>query len=84
MGAAVSNRNDWHVHQIARPDDTTPPPAAATDIDYLRQVETQHTAELAERVRYPNSPTARNFPGSRRSPDSTDGGSDHNSIDKEV
>lgn len=40
-----------HVHHKARPDETTPPPAP-TGIDYLHLVERQHTAELAQRLRY--------------------------------
>jgi putative transposase len=55
MGQAVPHRIGRHVHHKARPDDTTPPPAP-TGIDYLRLVEAQHTAELAERVRYSQLP----------------------------
>ncbi len=40
----------------ARPDDTTPPAPTPTGIDYLRLVEQQHTAELAERVQYSRLP----------------------------
>jgi len=56
MGAAVPHRIGRHVHAKARPDDTTPPTAAATGIDYLRLVEQQHTKQLAERVRYSTLP----------------------------
>ena len=45
----------------ARPDESTPPPAP-TGIDYLRLVEAQHTAELAQRVRYRDLPD-RHVPG---------------------
>lgn len=55
MGAAVPHRIGRHVHHKARPDDTTPPPTQ-TGIDYLRLVEAQHTAELAERVQYSRLP----------------------------
>jgi putative transposase len=55
MGAAVPHQIGRHVHHKARPDDTTPPPAP-TGIDYLRLVEAQHTAELAERLRYSHLP----------------------------
>ncbi len=51
MGKAVPHRIGRHVHHKARPDDTTPPPAP-TGIDYLHLIETQHSAELAERLRY--------------------------------
>ena len=51
MGTAVPHKIGRHVHPKARPDDTTPPPAP-TGIDYLRLVEAQHTAELAQRLRY--------------------------------
>ncbi len=84
MGAAVPHRIDRHVHHKARPDDTTPPPPAATGIDYLRLVETQHTAELAERVRYSQLPDNQQLAGQPQIPDSTDGGSDHNSAKNEV
>ena len=40
-----------HVHHKARPDTTDPAPPQ-TGIDYLRLVEAQHAAELAERLRY--------------------------------
>jgi putative transposase len=56
MGQAVPHRIGRHVHHKARPDDTTPPPATPTGIDYLRLVEAQHTAELAERLRYSQLP----------------------------
>jgi putative transposase len=56
MGQAVPHTIGRHVHHKARPDDTAPPPPAATGIDYLRLVEQEHTAELAERVRYSQLP----------------------------
>lgn len=52
MGQAIPHRIGRHVHRKARPDDTTPPAPAATGIDYLRLVETQHTGELADKLRY--------------------------------
>lgn len=52
MGAAVPHKIGRHVHAKARPDDTTPPPAPVTGIDYLRLVEAEHTAELADKLRY--------------------------------
>jgi putative transposase len=55
MGQAMPHRIGRHVHHKARPDDTTPPPTP-TGIDYLRLVEAQHTAELAERLRYSQLP----------------------------
>jgi len=51
MGAAVPHTIGRHVHHKARPDTDTPAPPA-TGIDYLRLVEQQHTAELADRLRY--------------------------------
>jgi putative transposase len=55
MGYAVPHTIGRHVHAKARADDTAPP-AAPTGIDYLRLVEAQHTAELAERVQYSRLP----------------------------
>ncbi len=52
MGQAVPHVIGRHVHAKARPDDTALPEPARTGIDYLRLVEAQHTAELAERVQY--------------------------------
>ena len=40
------------MHHKARPDESTPPPAAATGIDYLHLIEAAHTAELADKLRY--------------------------------
>jgi putative transposase len=51
MGPAVPHRIGRHVHRKARPD-AAPPPVPPTGIDYLRLVEAQHTAELADRLRY--------------------------------
>jgi putative transposase len=66
MGLAVPHRIGRHVHHKARPDETTPPPTP-TGIDYLRLLETQHTAELADRVQYaklPEQPRSEgHFPG---------------------
>ncbi|HEX5877863.1 MAG TPA: DDE-type integrase/transposase/recombinase [Actinomycetota bacterium] len=56
MGAAVPHRIGRHVHAKARPEPDTNPPAAATGIDYLALVAAQHTAELADRVRYAQLP----------------------------
>jgi putative transposase len=50
MGPAIPHRIGRHVHRKARPD--APPTPTPTGIDYLRLVETQHTAELAEKLRY--------------------------------
>jgi putative transposase len=51
IGPAVPHRIGRHVHHKARPD-TPPAPVPPTGIDYLRLVEQQHTAELANRLRY--------------------------------
>jgi putative transposase len=51
MGKAVAHTIGRHVHHKARPDTTVEAPPA-TGIDYLRLVEQQHAAELAERLRY--------------------------------
>ncbi len=55
MGAAVPHKIGRHVHHKARPDEGTPPPTA-TGIDYLRLVEAEHSAELADRLRYADLP----------------------------
>ncbi len=55
MGVAVPHKIGRHVHHKARPDETAPPPTP-TGIDYLRLVEAQHAAELAERVQYSQLP----------------------------
>jgi putative transposase len=52
MGQAVPHKIGRHVHHKARPDETTTPPPAATGIDYLHLIQTRHTAELADRLRY--------------------------------
>jgi putative transposase len=52
MGHAVPHAIGRHVHHKARADDPTPAAPTPTGIDYLRLVEQQHTAELAERVQY--------------------------------
>ena len=52
MGTAVPHTIGRHVHHKAKPDEAAPPPVAPTGIDYLRLVEAQHTAELADRLRY--------------------------------
>ena len=51
MGPAIPHRIGRHVHRKARPDIDSPP-APATGIDYLHLIETAHTAELAQRLRY--------------------------------
>ena len=51
MGKAIPHTIGRHVHHKARPDTTDPAPPQ-TGIDYLRLVEAQHAAELAERLRY--------------------------------
>ena len=51
MGPAIPHRIGRHVHRKARPD-IDPPPPAPTGIDYLHLIETAHTAELAQRLRY--------------------------------
>jgi putative transposase len=70
MGLAVPHQIGRHVHAKARPDETTPPPAP-TGIDYLRLVEAQHTAELAERVRYSQLPDG-HVPGQLALPSTED------------
>lgn len=52
MGAAVPYRIGRHVHHKARPHETTTTTSTATEIDYLGLVETQHTKEIAARLRY--------------------------------
>ena len=64
MGKAVPHKIGRHVHAKARPDGTAPPPTP-TGIDYLRLVEAQHTAELAEQVRYSQLPDG-HLPGQLR------------------
>jgi putative transposase len=56
MGSALPHRIGRHVHHKARPDETTPPSSSPTGIDYLRLIEAQHTAELAQRVQYSRLP----------------------------
>lgn len=63
MGVAVPHRIGRHVHAKARPDEGTPAVAVSTGIDYLRLVEAQHTAELAQRVRYSQLPDDGHVPG---------------------
>jgi putative transposase len=72
MGQAVPHRIGRHVHAKARPDDTTAPAPAPTGIDYLRLVEAQHTAELAERVRYSQLPDDEQLPGQLQLPEPSD------------
>ncbi|HEY5848136.1 MAG TPA: DDE-type integrase/transposase/recombinase [Microlunatus sp.] len=62
MGQAVPHRIGRHVHHKARPDDTTPPAATATGINYLELIEAQHTKEISERLRYSQLPDG-TFPG---------------------
>jgi putative transposase len=49
-GKATPSRIRRHVHPKAHAD--TPPPPAPTGIDYLRLIETQHTAALAGHLHY--------------------------------
>jgi hypothetical protein len=51
MGATIPHRIGRHVHRKARPETDTPPPRP-TGIGYLHLIETAHTAELAQRLRY--------------------------------
>lgn len=74
MGVAVPHHIGRHVHHKTRPDETAPPPAP-TGIDYLHLVEAQHTAELAERLRYSDLPDEQLIPP---------GTGDHSSTDPEV
>lgn len=74
MGTAVPHRIGRHVHAKARPDESTPPPAP-TGIDYLHLVESQHSSELAERLRYSQLPESQ-MPGQLTLPDTTDAGTD--------
>lgn len=70
MGHAVPHRIGRHVHHKARPDESTPPPAP-TGIDYLGLIEAQHTAELADRLRYSQLPDGP-LPGQQPLPGITD------------
>ncbi len=74
MGVAVPHRIGRHVHHKARPDDTTPAPAP-TGIDYLHLIEAQHTAELAERLRYSELPDG-HLPGQLILPGTDDAAGD--------
>ncbi|MDQ4033824.1 MAG: DDE-type integrase/transposase/recombinase, partial [Actinomycetota bacterium] len=51
LGPAIPHRIGRHVHRKARPDTDTAAPAP-TGIDYLHLIETAHTAELTQRLRY--------------------------------
>ncbi|MGI8677640.1 MAG: DDE-type integrase/transposase/recombinase, partial [Jatrophihabitans sp.] len=70
MGNAIPHKIGRHVHHKARPDESAPPPPP-TGIDYLRLVEAEHTAELAERVRYSDLPDG-HVPGQLILPGTTD------------
>ena len=61
MGIAVPHKIGRHVHHAARPEPGGPTAPGTTGIDYLRLVEAQHTAELAQRTSYAGiaEPTAR-------------------------
>jgi len=75
MGHAVPHRIGRHVHHKARPDDTTPPAATATGIDYLELIEAQHTREISERLCYsqlPDQPTGHLPDGPQTLPGITD------------
>ena len=50
MGPGVAHVIRRHTHPMARPE--TPPPPAATGIDYLALVEARHSAELATGIGY--------------------------------
>jgi putative transposase len=78
MGAAIPHKIGRHVHHKARPDESAPPPAP-TGIDYLRLVETEHTAELAERLRYSNLPD-QPIPGQLILPGTGTGGGDDGEV----
>ncbi|HET8599830.1 MAG TPA: DDE-type integrase/transposase/recombinase [Segeticoccus sp.] len=52
MGDAIPHRIGRHVHAKARPDETTPPPATKTGIDYLHLIQAAHTAKLADKTCY--------------------------------
>jgi putative transposase len=77
MGNAVPHRIGRHVHAKARPDDTAQPAPTPTGIDYLRLVEAQHTAELAERVQYSQLPDG-HAAGRLQLPDISDQNGDEN------
>jgi putative transposase len=62
MGQAIPHRIGRHVHRKARPD-AAPPAVTPTGIDYLRLVEAQHTAELAERLCYAELTDDTQIPG---------------------
>jgi putative transposase len=73
MGLAVPHRIGRHVHHKARPDETAAPPPPPTGIDYLRLVEQQHAAEVADRVRYSALPDG-HVPGQMHLPGTSDDG----------
>ena len=55
MGAGVPHVVGRHTHPMVKAD--TPPPPAATGIDYLGLIEARHAAELAARIDYSALPT---------------------------
>jgi putative transposase len=67
MGNAAPHRIGRHVHAKARPDEASPPAQTPTGIDYLRLVEAEHTAELAQRVQYSQLPDQQ--PADQQPPD---------------
>jgi putative transposase len=54
MGAGVAHVVGRHTHPMVKPD--TPPPPAATGIDYLGLIEARHAEELAARIHYSGLP----------------------------
>jgi len=51
-GLAIPHRIGRHAHPKARPETSTPPPAAPSGIDYLHLVDTTHQQHLAEQINY--------------------------------
>ena len=68
MGAAVPHRIGRHVHPKARPDDTTPPSRRRPGSTTCAWSKHQHTAELADRVRYSQTCPTGTSPASCRCP----------------
>jgi putative transposase len=56
MGAGVPHVVGRHTHPMVKAG--TPPPPAATGIDYLGLIEARHAAELAARIDYSGLPGA--------------------------
>jgi putative transposase len=51
-GLAIPHRIGRHAHPKARPEPSTPPPAAPTGIDYLRLIDAAHHQHLATQINY--------------------------------